>query len=44
MVGASETVGGAVVGLSVGFGEMVGGCVPEGRMVTSAQLKNSENS
>ena len=40
-VGPKETVGEAVVGFLVGFGDTVGEGVPFGTMDTSAQLKNS---
>ena len=39
-MGAKETVEAMVVGDGVGLGETVGLEVPEGTMVTSAQLKN----
>ena len=42
-MGPKETVGEAVVGFLVGFGDTVGAGVPfEARMDTSAQLKNSD--
>ena len=40
-VGEMERVGLAVVGPAVGLGEVVGEDVPPGRMLISAQLKNS---